>query len=93
MRDYNETRPSDIVVVNFGGHYHDIPEDDEKFKQDVFPILDDLAELGKNVTAIWRCVCGVRVHRVRLRVCERMCACAYLRGDATSVFLCHMLRY
>ncbi|CAN0265984.1 unnamed protein product [Scytosiphon promiscuus] len=54
MRDYNETRPSDVIVVNFGGHYHDGPEDEEVFKSHVFPILDDMAELGKQATVVWR---------------------------------------
>lgn len=54
VRDYNETRPSDVFVVNFGAHYHDNPEDDERFKADVFPILDSMAGLGDKATVVWR---------------------------------------
>ncbi|CAM9780401.1 unnamed protein product [Ectocarpus sp. 6 AP-2014] len=52
--DFNETRASDVFVVNFGGHYHDIPEDDEEFKTDMIPVLQDMAVLGQNATVIWR---------------------------------------
>lgn len=53
-RDFNETRASDVFVVNFGGHYHDIPEDDEEFKKDMIPVLEDMAVLGQNATVVWR---------------------------------------
>ncbi|CAM9472212.1 unnamed protein product [Ectocarpus sp. 4 AP-2014] len=52
--DFNETRASDIFVVNFGGHYHDFPEEDDDFKRDVFPILDEMAVLGEKATVVWR---------------------------------------
>eukprot|EP00903_Cladosiphon_okamuranus_P013413 g12497.t2 len=54
VRDYNETRPSDVFVVNFGGHYHFTPEEDERFKADMSPILDSMAELGEKATVVWR---------------------------------------
>ncbi|CAN0416926.1 unnamed protein product, partial [Ectocarpus fasciculatus] len=52
--DFNETRASDVFVVNFGGHYHDIPEDDEEFKTDMIPVLEDMAVLGEKATVVWR---------------------------------------
>ena len=57
VRDYNETRASDVFVVNFGAHYNFPPgeDDNEKFKADVFPILDAMAELGDKATVVWRC--------------------------------------
>ncbi|CAM9461906.1 unnamed protein product, partial [Ectocarpus fasciculatus] len=54
VSDFNETRASDVFVVNFGGHYHDFPEEDDSFKRDVFPILDEMAVLGEKATVIWR---------------------------------------
>ncbi|CAB1114035.1 unnamed protein product [Ectocarpus sp. CCAP 1310/34] len=54
VSDFNETRASDIFVVNFGGHYHDFPEEDDSFKRDVFPILDEMAVLGEKATVVWR---------------------------------------
>ena len=58
--DYNETRASDIFVVNFGAHYHDNPEDDAKFRAHVSPILDAMAELGEHATVVWRWVESLR---------------------------------
>ncbi len=57
LLDFNETRASDVFVVNFGGHYHYPPgnNEDEKFKAQVFPVLDALAELGEKATVVWRC--------------------------------------
>ncbi|CAM9694243.1 unnamed protein product [Scytosiphon promiscuus] len=52
--DYNETRASDVFVVNFGAHYPATPEGDEEFKQAVFPLLDEMAVLGETATAVWR---------------------------------------
>lgn len=52
VRDYNETRASDVYVVNFGAHYR--PYKDEEFKEGIFALLDDMAELGKTATVIWR---------------------------------------
>jgi len=58
VRDYNETRASDVFVVNFGAHYHYPPgnNQDEQFKADVAPILDAMAELGDKATVVWRYV-------------------------------------
>ncbi|CAM9467212.1 unnamed protein product, partial [Hapterophycus canaliculatus] len=52
VRDYNETRKSDVYVVNFGAHYN--AQSDEKFKEDVFPLLNDMAKLGETATVVWR---------------------------------------
>lgn len=54
MLDYNGTRASDVIVVNFGGHYHHNPKDDARFKADVAPILDAMGELGDKATVVWR---------------------------------------
>lgn len=54
IRDYNETRPSDVFVVNFGAHYHGTPEDEYRFKRDIGPVLDSMAEVGKTATVVWR---------------------------------------
>lgn len=54
VSDFNQTRASDIFVINFGAHYHDTAEADESFKADVAPILDDMARLGETATVIWR---------------------------------------
>lgn len=54
VSEYNETRASDVFVVNFGAHYHHTELDEEAFKTDVFPILDAMAELGRNATVVWR---------------------------------------
>ncbi|CAN0086191.1 unnamed protein product [Ectocarpus sp. 12 AP-2014] len=54
LRDYNETRASDVVVINFGAHYRSTPEGEESFKRDVSSILDDMAEIGETATVVWR---------------------------------------
>ena len=54
VKDFNETRASDVFVVNFGAHYEETPEGDEAFKGVVFPILDEMAEIGKTATVVWR---------------------------------------
>lgn len=54
IADFNETRASDIFVINFGAHYHETPEGDQQFKDAVFPILDEMAEVGKTATVVWR---------------------------------------
>ena len=41
-------------MVNHGVHYHDNPEGDQEFKDAVFPILDEMAEVGKKATVVWR---------------------------------------
>ncbi len=58
VREVNETRESDVFVVNFGAHYHYAPgkNEDEQFKTDIAPILDAMAELGDKATVVWRCV-------------------------------------
>lgn len=53
VRDYNETRASDVFVVNFGAHYHGAQEDAD-FKRDIGPLLDSMAEVGKTATVVWR---------------------------------------
>ena len=57
LKDFNDTRASDIIVVNFGAHYHETPEGDQQFKDAVFPILDEMAEVGKTATVVWRYIC------------------------------------
>ncbi|CAN0116211.1 unnamed protein product [Scytosiphon promiscuus] len=52
VRDYNETRASDVYVVNFGAHYR--AYNDDKFKRDMFSLLDDMAKLGETATVVWR---------------------------------------
>eukprot|EP00752_Nemacystus_decipiens_P008398 g7508.t1 len=54
LKDFNETRPSDVFIVNFGAHYHETPEGDQEFKDAVFPMLDEMAEVGKTATVVWR---------------------------------------
>lgn len=54
VRDLNETRASDVFVVNFGAYYEETPEGDETFKEIVFPMLDEMAEIGKTATVVWR---------------------------------------
>ncbi|CAM9868740.1 unnamed protein product [Ectocarpus sp. 12 AP-2014] len=54
LMDYNETRASDVVVVNFGPHYRSSPEGEESFKRDVSSLLDDMAEVGETATVVWR---------------------------------------
>eukprot|EP00752_Nemacystus_decipiens_P008399 g7509.t1 len=53
-KDFNETRASDVFVVNFGAHYEETPEGDETFKATVFPVLAEMAEIGKTATVVWR---------------------------------------
>lgn len=70
LTDYNGTRPGDVFVVNFGGHYRPTQEGDETFRRDVFPLLEQMAKVGEeeDVTVVWRCVC----------LCRRCgCACIY----------------
>lgn len=62
MADYNGTRPGDVFVVNFGAHYRETEEGDEMFRNDVFPVLEEMAAFGEaeDVTMVWRwavCVC------------------------------------
>lgn len=54
MRDNNETRASDVYVVNFGAHYRGTPEGDFMFKQEIPPLLDSMAKLGDKATVVWR---------------------------------------
>lgn len=56
LSDYNGTRPGDVFVVNFGAHYRETPEGDEQFRNEVFPILEDMARFGgeEDVTMVWR---------------------------------------
>lgn len=56
--DYNGTRAGDVFVVNFGAHYREKPEDDVRFRNEIFPILEDMAKFGEeeDVTMVWRCV-------------------------------------
>lgn len=43
-----------MFVVNFGAHYRNTTEGDEEYKEVVFPMLDEMAEVGKTATVIWR---------------------------------------
>lgn len=54
--DYNGTRPGDVFVVNFGAHYRDGPESDMKFRNEIFPILEEMARFAEeeDVTMVWR---------------------------------------
>lgn len=56
LTNYNGTRPGDVFVVNFGAHYRDTPEEDENFRREVFPVLDEMAKFGEeeDVTMVWR---------------------------------------
>ena len=54
VSDFNETRSSDIFVVNFGAHYDDTKEDEEQFRVATAALLDDMARLGETTTMIWR---------------------------------------
>lgn len=54
LSDFNETRSSDVFVINFGAHYHDTPEGDASFKHDTAHVLDDMARFGEAATMVWR---------------------------------------
>lgn len=54
MADFNETRPSDIYVVNFGAHYHEDPGGEDLFRSEVSLLLDDIAEIADSATVVWR---------------------------------------
>lgn len=54
LRDYSETKADDVYVVNFGAHYHGTPEGDAKFKRDIGPLLESMAEVGEKATVVWR---------------------------------------
>eukprot|EP00904_Undaria_pinnatifida_P001824 jgi/Undpi1/11642/HiC_scaffold_36.g13937.m1 len=51
VSDFNETRSSDIFVVNFGAHYDDTVEDESNFQVATAALLDEMAKLGE--TATW----------------------------------------
>lgn len=74
VSEYNETRASDVFVVNFGAHYHETPEQDVKFKEAVFPILDAMAELGNSATVVWRYIVAVLSNDIVFDVqCMHVC--------------------
>lgn len=52
--DFNDTRASDIFVVNFGAHFPETPEGDTSFKMETSDVLDHMATLGETATVIWR---------------------------------------
>lgn len=54
LSDFNETRASDVFVINFGAHYHDTKEGDAEFKIDMAHVLDDMARFGEAATMVWR---------------------------------------
>lgn len=54
LSDFNETRASDIFVINFGAHYHDTPEGEARFRFDTTRVLNDMARFGDTATMIWR---------------------------------------
>lgn len=54
LSDFNGTRASDVIVINFGAHYHETPEADEEFKADVANLLSDMARFGGDATMVWR---------------------------------------
>ena len=102
IKDFNETRASDVFVVNFGAHYHETPEGDRDFKDAVLPMLDEMAEIGKTATVVWRyvsyfevCVCGAAT-----RVMLGFLACRpfsrmddpYLRYRKYRWFCCSLTR-
>ena len=53
--DFNETRSSDVYVVNFGAHYHETEQDERQFKEDMGNILIDMGKMSEVVTMVWRC--------------------------------------
>ena len=55
MEDFNETRSSDVYVVNFGAHYHETEHDERQFKEDVGSILIDMGKMSEVATMVWRC--------------------------------------
>lgn len=54
VSDFNETRSSDIFVVNFGAHYDDTVEDELNFQVATAALLDEMAKLGETATVMWR---------------------------------------
>lgn len=50
--DYNETRASDVFVINFGAHFRD--KDEEDFREDMSKLLDDMGKLADKATVVWR---------------------------------------
>lgn len=54
LRDFNETRPSDIIVVNWGAHYHDTPDQESLFREDMKSVLDAVGNMSNEATMVWR---------------------------------------
>lgn len=54
LADFNETRASDIFVINFGAHFPGTAEGEEDFKLEVSRVLEDMATLGERATVVWR---------------------------------------
>ncbi|CAN0365743.1 unnamed protein product, partial [Ascophyllum nodosum] len=52
--DYNETRSSDVFVVNFGAHYHETEDNEREFKEDMGNILLDMGKMSEVATMVWR---------------------------------------
>lgn len=56
VADFNETRSSDVFVVNFGAHYHETLDDEAEFRAEVAPLLDAMGEVADKATVVWRSV-------------------------------------
>lgn len=54
LSNYNETRPSDVYVVNFGAHYKDYGDENELFKVHTAALLDRMGEVSDKATVVWR---------------------------------------
>ncbi|CAN0474823.1 unnamed protein product [Ascophyllum nodosum] len=52
--DYNETRSSDVFVVNFGAHYRETEDGEREFKEDMGNILLDMGKMSEVATMVWR---------------------------------------
>lgn len=59
VSDFNETRPSDVYVVNFGPHYHGNPDgdgSDDEFRPHMSAVLDAMGKVADVATVVWRWV-------------------------------------
>lgn len=66
LMNYNETRPSDVYVVNFGAHYKEYGEENEMFKKHTSALLDRMGEVSETATVVWRWECTGILARGRI---------------------------
>lgn len=54
VADFNETRASDVFIINFGPHFQAYQEDE--FRRKTAILLDAMGELADRATVVWRWV-------------------------------------